>query len=327
MPTFLLVGVLNAQALNYLGIRVGAEGVYQGWEYDSTYNSFSGSTAGSSTAAETLQVNQEFTYSGNLGRGILRKRYLSGFNNDTTVYVDTVYEVGGDMRRLMIVGTDSNATLGIFFKKLDVLAIKTPLTVGDVWTLGVAGTSVAAEVDGDGDYSLLDTLLFLLDTVKVLSMGTLTVPAGTFDSVYTIHVAVRGKLWSSSAYNQTGSSSESWSDTLIRDYYVFWRPGVGLVKDSMYQYVEFTPFFVTVRVFKWSVNEMVYHSVPVDVSERDFTDHGGITLSGNLLILKEDGVVHDPSGRVVFRGEGSVRLSRGVYFVVEGRRVYRVLIR
>ena len=320
------VGYLNAQALNYLGIRVGAEGMYEGWEYDSTYSSLTGSASVNLTLAETLQVNQEFTYSGNLGRGILRMNYVSGDTNYTMVYVDTVYEVGNDMHRLMIVGTDSNATQGVYFKKVDVLAIRTPLSVGASWTLGIAGDTVTADVDGDRNYSTPDTMVFLLDTVKVLSMGTLTVPAGTFDSVYTIYVAIRAKLWSSFVYSQAGNSSESWSDTLIRDYYVYWRPGIGLIKDSTYQYALFTPFFVTAEVFSWSVNEMVDYT-QVGVAEREVAEREGFYIADGLVRFRNRVTVYDVSGKVVFYGDGAVRLNRGLYMVKEGRRTYKLLIR
>ena len=313
---------LYGQAMDYLGIRVGASAAYEGFEKDSTYIGGSGSSVSNYTVAETLSVDYDFTYMGYPARGITDKKYRTGSATDTTIFVDTVYEDGSDLHRLMIVGKTSSTT----YLKVDVLAIQTPLTVGSSWSLGIAGDVFAADIDGDENYSTFDTLIFSVDSVYVLNMGTMTVPAGTFDSVYTIWVKLRGDLWSSQVYDGTGSSSAAWSDQMMRDYILYWRPGIGYIKDSTYQFATWSYLFITIESHGWDMKELVDYTVPVGVKERKVSEPSFVMVDGGVL-LKEKGTVYDVMGRVVFYGDGFVKLNRGIYLVREGNRTYKVIVR
>ncbi len=316
---------LYGQAMDYLGIRPGTVGMYEGFQKDSTYVSGSGSTVRNSTVAETLSVDYSFTYMGYPGRGITDSRYLSGDVVDTSIFVDTVYEIGSDLHRLMAVGTVVDSAGDTVASKVDVLAIKTPLTVGNSWTLGIAGDTLVADIDGDGDYTNLDTVVFSVDSVYVLSMGTMTVPAGTFDSVYTIYIKLRGSLWSSQVYAGTGSSSASWSEQMMRDYYLFWKPGLGYIKDSTYQYAQWSYLFITIKNYGWDMKELVDY-LATGVAEYRVSRPSFVMVDGGVL-LKSRGTVYDVTGRVIFYGKGFVSLNRGVYLVREGNRTYRVIVR
>ena len=317
---------LYGQAMDYLGIRVGTVGMYEGFEKDSTYIGGSGSTVHNYSVAETLSVDYNFTYSGNPARGITDSRYRSGDAVDTTIFVDTVYEIGNDLHRLMLVGKVVDSTGDTVDYKVDVMAIRTPLSVGNSWTLGIAGDTLVADIDGDEDYSNLDTLVFSIDSVYVLNMGTMTVPAGTFDSVYTIYIKLRGSLWSSQVYAGTGNSSSSWSESMMRDYYLFWRPGLGYIKDSTYQYAQWSYLFVTIESHGWDAKELVDYILPTSVAEYRVSEPSFVMVDGGVL-LKERGTVYDVMGRVVFYGDGFVSLRKGIYLVREGDRTYKVIVR
>ncbi|NPB03980.1 MAG: hypothetical protein GXO39_06160 [Thermotogae bacterium] len=314
--------VLYGQAMSYLGINIGTQGMYTGFQYDSLYISSSGSTVNNYSVAETLSVDYDFTFMGYPARGVTKKTYRTGSTTDTTILVDTVYEISNDLHRLMIIGKTDPTT----YFKLDVLAIVTPLTVGSSWQLGITDTTIVADVDGDGDYSVLDTLRLTVDSAYVVNMGSMTVPAGTFDSVYTIYIKLRGDLWSSAVYAGTGSSSSSWSETMLRDYYIYWKPGLGYIKDSMYQYADWSYLFVSIESYKWSVNELVDYNL-VRVAERRSTEKPDFVVTRGGILVEEKATVFDASGRVVFYGKGFVKLSKGIYFVREGARIKRVLVR
>jgi len=318
-------GTLYGQAMDYLGIEVGTMGAYQGLSKDSTYISGSGSSVGEYTVVETLRVDYDFTYSGYPARGITRTTYaISPDAADTTIttMIDTVYEIANDLHRLMVIGKTSDTT----YLKADVLALQTPLSVGASWTLGIAGTTFTADIDGDTNYAVPDTLIFNVDSVYVLSVGSMTVPAGTFDSVYTIYIKLRGDFWSSAVYDGTGSSSAAWSEVMMRDYYIYWVPGLGYVKDSLYQYASWSYLFVTIENYRWSANELTGY-FRVGAKEAPPPSRPTFIVSEGGIYLERRATVYDVMGRVVFYGDGFVSLPRGAYLIREGDRTYRVLVR
>lgn len=309
---------LFAQSFSYLGIVHGQAGAFSGIDKDSTYITGSGSTVNTSITAETLLVDQSFTYMGYNAKGIQRRVYYNG--NPAPIFEDTVYEVGDTMHRLMVIGKTSPST----YTKADVKALVTPFAVGNSWTLGILGSTFVADIDGDTNWSTPDTLIITKDSMYVLSMGSITVPAGTFDSVYTIKLRLEGRLWSSAVYGATGSSSAAWSDSLYRDYYIYWKPGLGYVKDSMFQFAKWRYLFVTIRSFNWTKSELLgyWTSVSEESSQRYST-----TLSKDGYVeLGRYGRIYDISGRLLYKGPGKYRLGKGYYFVVDNGRVSKVIV-
>jgi hypothetical protein len=250
-------------------------------------------------------------------KGIERRVYYN--STPSPIVVDTVYEVGDTMRRLIVMGRTSSSTV-----KANVRALVTPFSVGNRWTLGIAGNTYVADIDGDTNWTVLDTFVITKDSVYVVSMGTISVPAGTFDSVYTIRLRLEGRMWSSTVYSRTGSSSAAWSDTLYRDYYIYWRPGLGYVKDSAFQYGKWRYLFVNIRVYFWETS--LLEGYWTSVAERIY-DREENLISKGYIDLSEFGRIYDIKGKKVAEGKGKIYLKKGVYFVQIGGRKYKVIVR
>ena len=307
---------LLAQPFTYLGILDRQARVFSGMRKVSVSVTFFGSTISTKAKVETLLVNQSFTYMGYNAKGIERRVYYDF--SPSPVFVDTVYEVGDTMRRLLVIGRTSSSVV-----KADVRALVTPFSVGRSWTLGIAGNTYIADIDGDGDFTNLDTFLITKDSVYILSMGSLSVPAGTFDSVYTIKLRLEGRLWSSTVYSNTGSSSSAWSDTLYRDYYIYWRPNLGYVKDSVFQYGKWHYLFVNIRVYLWETS--VLEGYWLGLAEGNVKNMESV-FSRGYIQLEEFGRIYDIRGRMVAEGKGKISLRRGIYFIRTGDRTYKVIL-
>ncbi len=308
---------LLAQPFTYLGIVNGQVGVFSGFKKDSLSITVVGSFVSTASKVETLFVNQSFTYSGYNAKGIEKRTYYN--STPSPVFVDTVYEVGDTMRRLLVIGRTSSSIV-----KADVKSLVTPFSVGNRWTLGIAGNTYVADVDGDTNWTYLDTFVVTKDSIYVLSMGSLSVPAGTFDSVYTIKLRIEGRIWSSQVYTQIGNSSASWTDTLYRDYYIYWRPGLGYIKDSALLYAKWSFLFVNIRLYSWETS--LLEGYWMTLGERKVED-GSILVSRGSIYLNEFGSIYDISGKIVAKGKGRIYLRKGVYFVKIGDKTYRVIVR
>jgi len=308
---------LLAQPFTYLGIVDGQVGVYSGIKKDSVFVTGAGSTVSTEAKVETLFVNQSFTYMGYNAKGIERRVYYN--STPSPIFVDTVYEVGDTMRRLMLIGRTSSSTV-----KASVRALVTPFSVGNRWSLGLAGNTYVADIDGDTNWTALDTFVVTKDSIYVVSMGTISVPAGTFDSVYTIRLRLEGRVWSSAVYSRTGSSSAAWSDTLYRDYYIYWRPNLGYVKDSAFQYGKWRYLFVNIRVYFWETSLLEGYWTSLDERRYDREEN---LISNGYIYLSEFGRIYDITGKKVAEGKGKIYLKRGVYFVQSGGRKYKVIVR
>jgi|GEM_PF-878849 len=297
---------LLAQPFTYLGIVDGQVRVFSGTRKNVVSVTGFGSTVSTATKVETLLVNQSFTYMGYNAKGIERWAYYDA--TPSPILVDTFYEVGNTLRRLMVMGRKRSSTV-----KADVREFETPFSVGNRWTLGIAGNTYVADVDGDTNWTVLDTFVITKDSVYVLSMGTISVPAGTFDSVYTIRLRLEGRVWSSIVYSRTGNSSAAWSDTFYIDRYVYWRPSVGYVKDSVFQYGKWHYLFINIRVYLWETSVLGHKEE--------------ILISKGYVYLPEFGSIYDITGKKVAEGKGKIYLKKGVYFVQSGGRKYKVIVR
>jgi len=297
---------LLAQPFTYLGIVDGQVRVYSGIRKNVVSVTGFGSTVSTEAKIETLLVNQSFTYMGYNAKGIERRVYYK--STPSSIFVDTFYEVGNAMRRLMVMGRKRSSTV-----KANVREFVTPFSVGNRWTLGIAGNTYVADVDGDTNWTVLDTFVITKDSAYVVGMGTISVPAGTFDSVYTIRIRIEGRVWSSIVYSRTGNSSAAWSDTFYIDRYIYWRPRFGYVKDSVFQYGKWRFLFINIRVYFWETSLLSYRDE--------------ILISKGYIDLSEFGRVYDITGKKVAEGKGKIYLKRGIYFVQSGGRKYKVIVR
>ncbi|MFZ8833460.1 MAG: hypothetical protein ACO2O5_04550, partial [Candidatus Caldipriscus sp.] len=124
LVSFFFALPLLAQPFTYLGIVDGRVGVFSGIKKDSVAVTGAGSSVSTATKVETLLVNQSFTYMGYNAKGIERRVYYN--STPSPISVDTVYEVGDTMRRLIVMGRTSSSTV-----KADVRALVTPFSVGN----------------------------------------------------------------------------------------------------------------------------------------------------------------------------------------------------
>lgn len=210
-----MIWLVVGQALNYLGITDNKLFEYGGWRRDSTLAP-NGNSGSYSTKVETLFVNQSFTYNGYPGKGIYTAVYYQSGSN---IIEDTVYEVADTLRRLYIIG--KNTSGGPY--KVDIKAVVTPFSINNSWRLGLSGPYVG-DFDGDNSTQYYDTLWWFADTAKVLSYENVTVPAGTF-SAYKMWVRLKGRIWSSVIKTNAGNLGfDPYSDSLLRDYYIWWVP-------------------------------------------------------------------------------------------------------
>jgi hypothetical protein len=317
LVSFFFALPLLAQPFTYLGIVNGRVGVFSGTKKDSVAVTGAGSSVSTAAKIETLLVNQSFTYMGYNAKGIERRVYYDA--TPSPISVDTVYEVGDTMRRLIVMGRTSSSTV-----KADVRALITPFSVGNRWALGIAGNTYVADVDGDTNWTTLDTFVVTKDSVYILSMGTISVPAGTFDSVYTIRLRLEGRVWSSIVRSTTGSSSAAWSDTFYVDQYIYWRPNLGYVKDSTFSYGKWRFLFINIRVYSWETSLLGGYWTSLAESRYDRNE---ILISKGYIDLSEFGRIYDITGKKVAEGKGKIYLRRGVYFVQSGGRKYKVIVR
>jgi len=306
-----MIWLVVGQALNYLGIVNNKLFVYGGWRRDSTLAP-TGNSGSYSAKVETLFVNQSFTYNGYPARGIYTAiHYQAG----SSIFEDTVYEVGDTLRRLYIIG--NNTSGGPY--KVDIKAVVTPFSINNYWRLGLSGPYVG-DFDGDNSTQYYDTLWWFADTAKVLSQENVSVPAGTF-SAYKMFVRLKGKIWSSLIKTQAGNLGfDPYSDSLIRDYYIWWVPNLGYVKDSLFSYVQWNgPFNVKIISKSWEVSVLQFYTT--SIVERNSI------ISNELINFKDNVILYDVSGKVVFKGKGLVKLNKGVYFVRNNQKLIKIIVR
>jgi len=306
-----MICLVVGQALNYLGITDNKFLKYDGWRIDSTLAP-NGNSGSYSTKVETLIVNQSFIYNSYPAKGIYTATH---YQSGSSIFEDTVYEVSDTLRRLYLIGKDINGDP----YKVDIKAIVTPFSINNSWRLELSGPYVG-DFDGDNSTQYYDTLWWFSDTTKVLSQENVSVPAGTF-SAYKILVRLKGKIWSSLIKIQVGNLGfDPYSDSLIRDYYIWWVPNLGYVKDSLFSYVQWNGPFSTRIISKfWEVSDL--QSYTTSIVERNSI------ISNGLINFKDNVILYDVSGKVLFKGKGLVKLNKGVYFVRNNEKLIKIIVR
>ncbi len=308
-----MIWLVVGQALNYLGITDGKLLEYGGWKRDSVYSPM-GNSGSYSTAVETLFVNQSFLYNGYPAKGIYTAIY---YQNSQSVFVDTVYEVADSLRRLFEIGRTVDCDL---LYKVDIKAIVTPFSQGNKWRLYLEGPYVG-DFDGDCSASYADTLWWNIDTATVLGQENVTVPAGSYNA-YKIFVRLKGQIWSSLIREQAGGFGfNPKSDSIIRNYYIWWVPNLGYVKDSLYAFVRFSgPFGSSIRIISWEVSEL--QSATTSIAEK----RNRVLFVKGLMKFDENVKIYDISGKLVFEGRGLVRLNKGIYFIKNSKNLIKAIV-
>lgn len=306
-----MIWLVVGQALNYLGITDNKLLEYGGWRRDSTLAPI-GNSGSYSTKVETLFVNQSFTYNGHPGKGIYTAVYYQSGSN---IIEDTVYEVADTLRRLYIIGKNTSGAP----YKVDIKAVVTPFSINNSWRLGLSGPYVG-DFDGDNSTQYYDTLWWFADTAKVLSYENVTVPAGTF-SAYKMWVRLKGRIWSSVIKTNAGNLGfDPYSDSLLRDYYIWWVPNLGYVKDSLFSYAQWNgPFSTKIISKSWEVSSLQTYTT--SIAERNSI------ISNGLINFKDNVILYDVSGKVLFKGKGLVKLNKGVYFVRNKQKLTKIIVR
>ncbi len=308
-----MIWLVVGQALNYLGITDGKLLEYSGWKRDSLYTP-QGNSGFYSVKVETLLVNQSFLYNGYPGKGIYTAIH---YQSSQSVFEDTVYEVADSLRRLYEIGKNFDCSLPY---KVDIKAIVTPFSQGNKWRLGLGGPYIG-DFDGDCSTNYTDTLWWNIDTATVVSQENITVPAGSFNT-YKIWIRLKGQIWSSVIKEQAGNFGfNPKSDSIVRNYYIWWAVNIGYVKDSLYTFVRFSgPFNSSIRSISWEVSEL--QSVSMSIAEK----RKRVLFSKGVMKFNEHVKIYDISGKVVFEGKGFVRLNRGVYFIRDSKDFIKAIV-
>jgi len=134
-------------------------------------------------------------------------------------------------------------------------------------------------------------------------------------------VRLKGKIWSSLIKTQAGNLGfDPYSDSLIRDYYIWWVPDLGYVKDSLFSYVQWNgPFNVKIISKSWEVSVLQFYTT--SIVERNSI------ISNELINFKDNVILYDVSGKVLFKGKGLVKLNKGVYFVRNNQKLIKIIVR
>lgn len=310
-----MILIVIGQAMNYLGITDGKLFQYQGWKRDSSYTPL-GNSGSYTTKSETLYVNQSFMYSGNPGKGIYTATY---YQSSSTIFEDTVYEISNNLRRLYIIGKNSNCTAPY---KVDIKALVTPFTTGNKWSIEIANPNpYVGDFDGDCSSQYVDSLWWSIDTATVVGQENVTVPSGSYNA-YKIWIRLKGQIWSSQVKIQGGSYGfNPKSDSVRRDYYLWWVPNLGYVKDSLYSFTRFSgPFGSSIRILSWEVSELKSTSTSI-AEKRD-----NILFSKGIIKFDDKVKIYSISGKVIFEGKGNVKLNKGIYLLDDGRKFVKLIV-
>ena len=305
----LLAGsVLFAQSpMGYLGLRFGNWYYYEGVYVDT----LAGDPLRDYILYDTTKITEQFTYQGHDALTMVaRDSAHSAVYGDTIMAkADTAYDESPWVRLLSDITEDTT---------VDLYAYRTPLSVGDFWSTGLAGTYYW---DIDGDF-INDTIVIRKDTTYVEAQEDKTVPAGTFNC-YKLYTKTRA-----SAYVTTGADTGQ----VLTDRWEWWYPGLGMIADT--QHMEYIGYYGAIPIplyHQWRSHNLV--SVDVEETAGAGLDQGirvrllgasaeiTFTLPGAGKALVS---IYDPAGRVVESrqietraGENSLMWSgkSGVYLV------------
>ncbi|GEM_PF-6737555 len=158
---------LSAGAVgDYTGLTTVEKWIYEEVTKDSSFNYPQWTVTYDSVPYDSVAISSFFTLDGK--EAYERYSYKYHADGSTTETKDTLYETGNEMWLKFWIYTVDTA-----FR-----AYLTPLNVGDFWAMEIGGM-YTGDYDNDGTE---DTIIVSHDTTYVLSYGSFTVPAGTYDA-------------------------------------------------------------------------------------------------------------------------------------------------
>ncbi len=264
---------------------------------------------------DTTKILEEFTYNGHHALSVYVKdsAHSATWGDTLMIKGDTVYDSIPWLMLLSDFSGDTTVTLR---------AYKTPLTVGESWSTGLAGKYTW---DIDGDFTE-DTIIIRVDSAYVQAQEVKTVPAGSF-STYKVYVKTRASVTWVSGSADTGQ--------IRTDRYEWWCVDTGMVADSSFtQYIGYYGNIPIPLYYEWRTHNLTDYYVSVSEKPSSggafrFTVQTTPPGARFIFSLPSDGEgtlsVYDISGREIetlafkgTRGENSVDWSGrpGVYSVV-----------
>lgn len=278
--------VAIAAPLDYMGIEVGDVFVYQGWAYDS----LAGDPMHADSLVDTVTVDTSFDYGGFYA---VRMRGVDHFvlGDSTQTEADTAYNDSPWVRVMVDVAE----------VPVESYAYRTPLSVGDSWSRGLAGTYFM-DVDNDG---VPDSVMIRCDTTYVEAQEDVGIWSGAY------RLYIKSTAWFlSSSYSDSG--------IITSDRWEWWVPGLGMVRDTVHQvwtvyYSGTFPIIIRTQtrwdMLTWTnrvLEELETEGIPLQVLPWGLANPGNEPLG----VYRTDGrrVAVLPPG-------GSLRLPRGVYLV------------
>ena len=290
----MMLFVIMATPLEYMGLDVGDVFVYQGWAYDS----LAGDPMHADSVVDTVVVDTSFDYGGFYA---VRMSGVDHFimGDSTQTEADTAYNDSPWVRVLVDVAE----------VPVESYAYRTPLSVGDSWSRGLAGI-YSMDVDNDG---VPDSVVIRGDTTYVEAQEDV----GGWSGAYRLYI--KSTAWFlSSSYGDSG--------IITSDRWEWWVPGLGMVRDTVHQvwtvyYSGTFPIIIRTQT-RWDMltwTNRVTEEPGADGLRLRVFPWGLVNLGDGLM-----GVYRTDGRRVAILPPGaSARLPRGVYLIrgTEGSRV------
>ncbi|MEO0102981.1 MAG: hypothetical protein ABIK81_04705 [candidate division WOR-3 bacterium] len=218
---------------------------------------------------------------------------------DTTLF-DTLWEE----RNIYLMGE-----LPLFDTLVVETIYKVPFSINSFWSTGLGGFTYIGDLDNGGQRD--DTLAFLLDSVRVVSVEDVSVPYGFIPNAYKIRSRQVVTLHGYNAPNNI-----SYQDTMYTTRYEWYKDSLWRVKDSVY----LEERFYASQVLIW--NHIGRHKTlllriysPGAIEEENslkIKTKGSNVVRGSFT-LPEGSPLYDNLGKKV-RGERN--LPAGVYYAI-----------
>ena len=173
----IVVPLFAGEAADYVGLTTMSKWIYEGMSKDSTFSYPSWQVTVDTITNDSVAISSFFTLNGH--NAYERYSYIQQTQGDSdSISIDTLYENGNEVW-LKVHKSYGGVNIVDTAYKMYI----TPLNVGDEWDMGVGGTYSLGDVDSDG---INDSMIISHDTAYVVSQGSFTVPAGTYNA-FEIH--------------------------------------------------------------------------------------------------------------------------------------------
>lgn len=290
------VPLFGGPAGDYVGLTTMANWIYDGIKKDSVFGYPSWQVTVDTIVYDSVAISSYFTLNGN--DAYERYNYIKYADGSVDGSMDTLYENANEVWAV----TNIEGTVDTAYK-----IYITPLNVGDSWDEEAGGTYSLGDLDGDG---VEDTLTVSHDTATVLSYGSFSVPAGTFDA---FKIFRKGRVY---VHLTTGTE-------MVQRIFEYERfvPQLGMIYDSVVSVdttsgVETGWHYNTLRLLRAEdIKERASFTTRFDSKKIIITHSSQLNLND-----VKDATLYSIDGSCVSKGiKGSVLLPHKGVFILKGK--------